>query len=233
MSRYGNTIIINHNNGYYTLYAHLGIITVSAGDIIDESYLAGGINSLGSAGDHLHFEVLEGPDINQDEVNPFLHITQPDNVAPTIDTTTNHNFTILAPGDDHTLGTEDDEPLAETTDEPFWGDVRLVVQAYDQFPDRLNYTTNIYRIEFEAEKYLENEYNYEDSYQFDEFLTQSSLGDIYNITEPRESDENQNIFYYHTGTWTTNEADGSGNPVYPDGRYSFTVRVSDMNNETT
>ena len=59
-SSYGNYIIINHNNGYYTLYAHMSSFdnrfsvgsTVSRGDVI------GYVGSTGRAsGPHLHFEI--------------------------------------------------------------------------------------------------------------------------------------------------------------------------------
>lgn len=39
---YGNVILINHKNGYYTRYAHLNSMNVKAGDIVEAGQLIGG-----------------------------------------------------------------------------------------------------------------------------------------------------------------------------------------------
>lgn len=55
---YGNVILINHKNGYYSRYAHLNSINVSAGDIVEAGQLIGGAGNTGnSTGTHLHFEI--------------------------------------------------------------------------------------------------------------------------------------------------------------------------------
>lgn len=58
MSGYGNAIIINHNNGYKTLYGHLSKINVKAGQVVEQGEAIGVMGNTGhSFGTHLHFEV--------------------------------------------------------------------------------------------------------------------------------------------------------------------------------
>lgn len=58
---YGQTVVLEHDGGVQTRYAHLSHIAVSAGDTIDRGSLVGRVGSSGrSTGAHLHFEVLEG-----------------------------------------------------------------------------------------------------------------------------------------------------------------------------
>ena len=55
---YGNTIVINHKNGYYTRYAHLSSINVSSGQVVEAGQTIGGAGNTGnSTGTHLHFEI--------------------------------------------------------------------------------------------------------------------------------------------------------------------------------
>lgn len=59
-SSYGNYVKIKHNNGYYTLYAHLkyNSVTVSKGDHVVKGQVIGYMGNTGhSCGAHLHFEV--------------------------------------------------------------------------------------------------------------------------------------------------------------------------------
>lgn len=69
---YGNYIVINHNNGYYTLYAHLSKRLKNVGDIVSRGEQIGKIGSTGSAtGPHLHFEVWKGgPPFTGTRLNP-------------------------------------------------------------------------------------------------------------------------------------------------------------------
>ncbi|MBE1556500.1 M23 family metallopeptidase [Sporosarcina limicola] len=65
-STYGNRIVVTHNNGYETLYAHLSSIDVEVGQTVPQGTEIGIMGSTGrSTGTHLHFEVLkDGENIN-------------------------------------------------------------------------------------------------------------------------------------------------------------------------
>jgi len=55
---YGNRVIIRHDNGRQTLYAHMSTIDVSTGQYVSRGQRLGGVGSTGnSTGPHLHFEV--------------------------------------------------------------------------------------------------------------------------------------------------------------------------------
>jgi murein DD-endopeptidase MepM/ murein hydrolase activator NlpD len=55
---YGNYVVIAHQNGTQTLYAHLSSVLVSAGDHVVRGAQIGLVGSTGkSTGPHLHFEV--------------------------------------------------------------------------------------------------------------------------------------------------------------------------------
>ncbi|MGW8556404.1 M23 family metallopeptidase [Streptomyces tubercidicus] len=60
---YGNAIVIKHDNGMFTQYAHLSQINVSVGQQVGTGEKIGLSGSTGnSSGPHLHFEVRTGPD---------------------------------------------------------------------------------------------------------------------------------------------------------------------------
>lgn len=55
---YGCHIIVDHANGYQTLYAHMSSLSVSAGQAVGQGQQVGVMGSTGrSTGTHLHFEV--------------------------------------------------------------------------------------------------------------------------------------------------------------------------------
>lgn len=55
---YGNTILIDHRDGYYTVYAHLGAILVREGQIVQAGEVIGRVGQSGSLeGPRLHFEI--------------------------------------------------------------------------------------------------------------------------------------------------------------------------------
>jgi murein DD-endopeptidase MepM/ murein hydrolase activator NlpD len=57
-SSYGNYVMINHANGYTTLYAHMSSLAVSAGQTVSKGTTIGYVGSTGwSTGPHCHFEI--------------------------------------------------------------------------------------------------------------------------------------------------------------------------------
>lgn len=59
---YGNYVVINHNNGYYTLYAHMNSFEgQQVGDVVQRGEILGYIGATGWAtGCHVHYEVWYG-----------------------------------------------------------------------------------------------------------------------------------------------------------------------------
>lgn len=67
-SGYGNRVILDHGNGYVTLYAHMSVIQVVAGQRVKRGDVLGQMGSTGrSTGTHLHFEIRQGGAL----LNPF------------------------------------------------------------------------------------------------------------------------------------------------------------------
>lgn len=60
---FGNYVVIDHNNGYYTLYAHMNkfMPNLKVGDTVLRGQQIGYVGSTGySTGPHIHFEVWKG-----------------------------------------------------------------------------------------------------------------------------------------------------------------------------
>jgi len=57
-SGYGNRVMVDHGNGYATLYAHLSSVQVKVGQTVARGNVIGQMGSTGrSTGTHLHFEI--------------------------------------------------------------------------------------------------------------------------------------------------------------------------------
>lgn len=69
-SSYGNVVVVRHNNGLETLYAHLSARKVKAGDHVEAGDVVGlGGNTGRSTGSHLHFECrYKGEPINPNDI---------------------------------------------------------------------------------------------------------------------------------------------------------------------
>ncbi|MGB4504751.1 MAG: M23 family metallopeptidase [Syntrophaceticus sp.] len=68
---YGETVILDHGDGYQTLYAHLSKYLVKPGDVVEEGQGIAQVGSTGrSTGPHLHFEVR----VNNKTVDPILYL---------------------------------------------------------------------------------------------------------------------------------------------------------------
>ncbi len=67
-SGYGNRVMVDHGNGYVTLYAHLSVIQVKVGQRVNRGDVLGQMGNTGrSTGTHLHFEIRKGGAL----LNPF------------------------------------------------------------------------------------------------------------------------------------------------------------------
>jgi murein DD-endopeptidase MepM/ murein hydrolase activator NlpD len=69
---YGNVVVINHGNGWQTLYAHLDTVAVGCGQSVFQGGVIGTIGSTGnSTGPHLHFEMMiDGVKVNPNDYLP-------------------------------------------------------------------------------------------------------------------------------------------------------------------
>ena len=68
---YGNMVVVRHNDGMVTVYAHNSVLLVHSGDVVAAGQQIARVGDTGrSTGAHLHFEVRRGGD-PQDPM-PFL-----------------------------------------------------------------------------------------------------------------------------------------------------------------
>jgi murein DD-endopeptidase MepM/ murein hydrolase activator NlpD len=61
---YGTYVVIAHPDGFYTLYAHMDSVAVTAGQVVRQGQVIGIEGSTGnSTGPHVHFEIRHGNDL--------------------------------------------------------------------------------------------------------------------------------------------------------------------------
>lgn len=72
---YGKHIVIEHDQGARSLYAHLSTIEVKSGQTVDKNTVVGEVGSTGwSTGNHLHLEISQdGTPVNPLEVLPTIN----------------------------------------------------------------------------------------------------------------------------------------------------------------
>ncbi|MCX6641326.1 MAG: peptidoglycan DD-metalloendopeptidase family protein [bacterium] len=70
---YGNTIIVDHRDGYYTVYAHLSQLNVREGQVVKAGELIGSVGQTGSlSGPRLHFEIW----VKRQKQDPIAWLTK-------------------------------------------------------------------------------------------------------------------------------------------------------------
>jgi murein DD-endopeptidase MepM/ murein hydrolase activator NlpD len=70
---FGHYIVIRHNYGFLTKYAHMNDVYVSEGDVVTQGQVVGAMGNTGlSTGPHLHFEVRIGSQVVDPE--KFLNV---------------------------------------------------------------------------------------------------------------------------------------------------------------
>ncbi len=72
---YGNVVVIDHDGGWQTLYAHMSALNVGCGQSVMQGDVIGYFGSTGnSSGPHLHFEMLSE---SYGKVNPWNFLPSP------------------------------------------------------------------------------------------------------------------------------------------------------------
>lgn len=77
---YGNCVVIYHNDGTATYYAHMDSRAVNAGTTVTQGQLIGYVGNTGmSFGDHLHFEIRVNATANEfyfgERIDPLPYVT--------------------------------------------------------------------------------------------------------------------------------------------------------------
>lgn len=74
LNTYGNVVVLEHENKFFSLYAHLSQIDVEVGQEVAQLEPIGECGSTGrSTGDHLHFEIQTGS-LFGTRVNPIPYL---------------------------------------------------------------------------------------------------------------------------------------------------------------
>ncbi len=78
VSGYGNYIMIDHGNGYYTAFGHLSRFNVSVGTVVSTGQQIAVSGNTGiSTGPHLHYEVYIGGRGKANRVDPLQYTSHP------------------------------------------------------------------------------------------------------------------------------------------------------------
>jgi Membrane proteins related to metalloendopeptidases len=61
MGGYGRVVVVRHNDGYSTLYAHCSSLSVRNGQSVSQGQTIASVGTSGrTTGPHLHFEIRQG-----------------------------------------------------------------------------------------------------------------------------------------------------------------------------
>lgn len=75
---YGNYVLIDHGNGYYTGFGHLSSFSVSSGSTVSRGQQIATTGNTGiSTGPHLHYELHIGGYAQSDRVDPLKYTSHP------------------------------------------------------------------------------------------------------------------------------------------------------------
>ena len=71
---YGYYVLLDHGNGYNTLYAHASKLYVKEGEYVEQGAVIAAVGTTGSStGNHLHFELR----VNGEKVDPMKYLKKP------------------------------------------------------------------------------------------------------------------------------------------------------------
>lgn len=72
---YGNYVVINHGNGYWSLYAHMKELYVKEGQAVNKNTILGVEGTTGySTGNHLHLEIRKGGNSSSNAIDPIAFL---------------------------------------------------------------------------------------------------------------------------------------------------------------